>query len=423
MITLKEKDIDFSDYARFLENEENVIVINGLTGIWGLIDNSMMNKVQYCINNNIAPLEYIKNLEDDSEKEQLAEIFQVLIEEGMIKSSNDSDFEVKIKEVEFKLTNKCNLKCLHCMASSHIDIEDCLTIDEMKIIADKISETETENLLLTGGEPLIRKDIKVLLPYIREKFNGNINMITNGTLIDKDMANLLKECVNAVSISIDGFDKESTEFVRGKGVYDKIVQAITYLKEAGFKRENIILTMTCTYQNMNHEDEFYNLCDKLDVVGNVRQLTAAGRALENHDNIGLKNYISDFSSIEEDLETIREELECKIICKAGTIKFTIDEMGDLYPCLVLGNNEYKFGNLLNQDLSDIFSSEKYREFIDNKVRKSIVDNIPKCKDCNVRYFCMDSCLGVSNSYYNNLEICEARCRQIYPYLKKVIWDE
>lgn len=421
MITLFDEEIAFSDYVQFLKNKDNTIIINGSTGLWGMIDSCILDKINYCINNKISPATYIRKLESNEDKQQLTEIFQVLLDEGMLKRAKDEEIKTSLKELEFKLTNKCNLKCLHCAASSDISKLDLLSTEDMKKIIDKLTKVDSDSLILTGGEPLIRKDIKVLLTYIRENYKGTINMITNGTMIDKEMALLLKECVNGVSISIDGYDEASTEFIRGKGVFDKVIKAVSYLKEVGYSKENIILTMTGTEQNYNHREDFENLCESLNVTGGVRQFSALGRGLDNFNNIGVKDYLSSSSNL--DIESIRESLECRIFCKAGIKKIMINELGEVYPCLLLSADKYKLGSILEQDIDDIFNSEIYNEFIKNHLRKSIVDNISKCKDCNVRYFCMDKCLGVSNSYYDNEEICSDRCKQIKPFLTRVLWDE
>jgi len=418
-----DKHIVFSEHTRFLKNNDEVIIINGSTGIWGNMSSTMFDRINDCINTKNTPITYIRSLENSDDKEQLGEIFQVLLGAKMLKESTEKEFEIKIDEVEFKITNRCNLRCLHCITSSDSTIEETLTTDQVKLIIDKISRLNLSTLILTGGEPLFRKDIKTLLPYIRKRFKGTINMLTNGTLLDKPMASILKDCVDGVSISIDGFDEKSTDFIRGTGVYDKVLKSIENLKEVGFKKDTIILTMTCTYQNDNHGDAFYKLCDKLNVTGTLRRLTDWGRALENRDSIGIKEYVSPDSINTDDLEKIREELKCKIICTAGILKVNINELGDIYPCVVLDHEEYKLGNILSDELNEILNSKEYNKFIKNKIIDSLVDSLPKCKNCKVRYFCMDGCLAVSNSFYKNEKLLEERCNQMYPYLCKVLWNE
>ncbi len=422
MITLYDNNIVFPEYVKFLKNKDNII-INGCTGIWGLIDTPMLDKINHCIQNKISPASYISSLENESERQQLTEIFQTMIEEKMIKKSDDKEFDIYIKNIEFKLTNKCNLKCIHCAVSSDINQTDVLCTEQIKTIFDKIFSLNLENLVLTGGEVLIRKDIKELLQYARENFKGGISILTNGTFIDKEMASFLKEYVSDVSISVDGYDEESTDFVRGKGVYNKVMQAIEYLKEAGFNKDTLSLTMTSTKQNIKHTEDFKNMCEKLNVTGGVRDFTASGRGLDNFESIGIKNYLAYSPNDTGELETIRENLRCKIFCSAGVTKLAIDESGNMYPCIFLEGEEYKYGNILKDNLDELLKSEAYHEFIRNKLRCSMLDAMDKCKDCNVRYFCSDRCAGMNDSYFNNKEILEERCKQMKPYLTKVIWDE
>ncbi len=423
MINLYDNNIVFPEYVKFLKNQDNVIIINGRTGTWGLIDAPILDKINYCIQNKISPTTYINSYENESDRQQLTEIFQTMIEEKMVKSSDDKEFEIDIKDVEFKLTNKCNLNCIHCAASSDINQPDILSTEQIKTILDKIFSLNIKSLIITGGEAFIRKDIKELLQYARENFKGEINILTNGTFIDREMAKFLKKYVSAVSISVDGYDEESIDFVRGRGMYNKIMKAIEHLKEVGFDKKTIILTMTGTYQNFDHTKDFNNMCERLNVTGGVRRFTASGRGLENFESIGIKNYLTSNLKNTEELEKIRESLKCSIFCRARITKLSIDEAGNMYPCLFLEREEYKFGNILKDDLDELLKSEAYNEFIRNKVRCSMLDTMDKCKDCNVRYFCSDSCAGMNVSYFNNIEICEERCKQMKPYLAKVVWDE
>lgn len=415
-------NIKFSKYVRTVKNEKDIIIINGDSGVWGIIDKNMYDKIIHCIESKSSPLAFIRKLENEYDKKQLSEIFQVLIDEKML-TSEEEKFDINIKDVEFKMTNKCNFNCIHCGEASSIYSKEVLTTKDIKIILNKIFKLNIEELFLTGGEPLIREDIREILSYIGENFKGEVKLLTNGSFIDKEMAEVLKKYVSAVSVSIDGYDEKSIEFVRGKGNYKKIIDGICRLKEVGFTRDNIILTMTAIKQNINHEKEFYELCEELNVIGSVRLFSAAGRGLNNYKTIGVINGGLLSKNLNDELEEIREELKCKIFCRAGITKIMVDEKGDIYPCLALEYDEYKFGNLIKDDLFEIFNSKKYQEFLDNNIVKTLVDAKSKCKDCNVRYFCMDSCPGVNHSIYDNVEVCAERCSQMKPYLNKVLWDK
>lgn len=422
MVNRGDNNFKFSKYVEFMKNGNNIIVINGDSGVWGELSVDMLDKVNYCINNKIVPLEYVKSIENLQERQQLSEVFDALIEEDMLVTSEEKP-EIDIKDVELKMTNKCNLRCIHCGESSDIHNEDILSTEDMKNILDNIFKLNISKLYLTGGEPLIRKDIKIILNYIADNFKGEVNLLTNGTFIDINMAKLLRKCVTGVSISVDGYDEKSSEFVRGKGTFKKILSAIQELKEVGFGKENIILTMTCIKQNINHRDEFYEFCKKLDVTGAVRKFSAFGRGYENYDEIGVKDHLFFNDKSKDAIEEMKEEIECKIFCKAGINKIMINEKGDIYPCLALEYEDFKFANALNINLKEVLQSERYSEFIEKVLEKIPVDNKEHCKDCNVKYFCMDRCVGVNYTYYDNDEICMERCKQVKPYLSRILWND
>lgn len=421
MVNQGDSNFKFSKYVEFMRNGNDIIVIHGNSGAWGEINANMLDKVKYCINNKIAPLEYVKSIENLEERQQLSEVFDALMEEDMLVNSEEK-LKIDIKNVEFKMTNKCNLRCIHCGESSDIHNENILSTEDIKNILDNIFKLDINKLYLTGGEPLVRKDIKIILNYIADNFKGEVDLLTNGTFIDMDMAKLLRKCVAGVSISVDGYDEKSSEFVRGKGTFKKILSATENLKEVGFGKENIILTMTGIKQNVDHRDEFYEFCKKLDVTGAVRKFSAFGRGYENYDEIGVKDHLYFKDKSKNEIEEIKEGMDCKIFCNAGINKIMINEKGDIYPCLVLEYEDFKFGNALNINLKEEIKSERYSEFIEKMIKKTPVDNKEHCKNCNVKYFCMDKCAGVNYTYYDNDKICIERCNQVKPYLSRILWN-
>lgn len=59
---------------------------------------------------------------------------------------------------------------------------------------------------------------------------GRIDIISNATLIYPEHISILKSCVDEISISLDGYDKNSVDFIRGQGVFDKVIETIILLK-------------------------------------------------------------------------------------------------------------------------------------------------------------------------------------------------
>lgn len=125
-------------------------------------------------------------------------------------------------------TNACNLRCKGCWAGDY-DGGQQLSYEKLDEILTEAEHLGTLDILMTGGEPMLRKsDILRLAEAHRRLFIG---IFTNATLIDEPFVEQIKALGNvSVFVSIEGF-REETDFRRGAGTYDKVVAAMKLLKK------------------------------------------------------------------------------------------------------------------------------------------------------------------------------------------------
>ncbi len=321
----------------------------------------------------------------------------------LLENKNTKNFDVAYISV----TDKCNLKCKHCIVFTSDDNElSEMSLEEFKEVLNiLLLEKNPREINITGGEPLLNKNIVDILEYLRENYSGVISLSTNATLLDEIKLNMVLKNVDLVSISLDGYNKESCENVRGKGVFDKVINNIEILKEKGF--EKISLSMTNTNYTIGNEDKFNKLCEKLDVKPIIRNFTAYGRGKDNRDElltISEKIYDSDIS------------LKCRL-CKPGIRETFICANGDVYPCgSFLSYNDLCLGNIF-KDGKNIFDIN----FIDNLIEKYRPWNNQKCKDCEVNLFC-HSCIAYINSLQEDEKSFEKFCKIEKEALNKVLWE-
>lgn len=144
--------------------------------------------------------------------------------------------EDKRPVVVWNVTQRCNLRCVHCYAhakNQHFDNE--LSTEEGRLLIDDLAAFGVPVLLFSGGEPLIRPDLPELAAYAVE--HGMRAVIsTNGTLIDPAMARNLKQIgLSYVGISVDGTEAINDRFRGVAGAYRKAIEGIRNCREAGIK--------------------------------------------------------------------------------------------------------------------------------------------------------------------------------------------
>ncbi|RLD63870.1 MAG: radical SAM protein [Bacteroidetes bacterium] len=183
-------------------------------------------------------------------------------------------------------TQRCNLKCVGCYASSNAKTTPTLPYDIVdRIVKENHDIYGSHFVTVSGGEPFMYKNDGKTLLDIFEKYNDTFFLVyTNGTLITKDVAKKLAELGNVTpAISVEGYEKETDER-RGKGVYKKILQAFENLREVGVP---FGISVTATSKNVDIllTDEFYDLYfDKLGATYMWQfQLMPIGRGKDTFD--------------------------------------------------------------------------------------------------------------------------------------------
>ncbi len=130
--------------------------------------------------------------------------------------------------VVWNITNRCNLRCLHCYASANVDVDELKTEECFEII-DKLAKFRVPLILFSGGEPLLRKDIFEIAEYAK-KSGIKCVLSTNGTLIDDDLVHNL-EVFNYVGVSLDGIGAVNDKFRGVKGAFDRAIKGLLLANE------------------------------------------------------------------------------------------------------------------------------------------------------------------------------------------------
>ena len=161
--------------------------------------------------------------------------------------------------LRISLTDKCNLNCIYCNPSGEnqksLHKENILTYEELLKIIHFFAETfEFKKIRFTGGEPLVRKgvfDFFDEVKKIKDKFNLQIGLTTNGIFLSGNMIRLKKSGIDNLNISLDSLQPENFMRISGKNNLPGVLNAIDEAEDSGFS--NIKLNMV-VINNINSNE-------------------------------------------------------------------------------------------------------------------------------------------------------------------------
>lgn len=397
-------------------NKDKVILANKNNGYFIRITKEVYDILNIMIDNKLSIEKLLSKLNDDDDRIYINELINKLIQNNLLKKSSDEEKILQNKIISFEITHRCNLKCVHCCidADGVTSNKTDLTTNEAKSVLDKMVDWNPESIMLSGGEPMLRKDFIEIITYLRKHYKGRIILATNGTLINDKNVKILSECVDKIDISLDGVDEETCSIVRGRGVFDKVIKNIKKLQRIGFKE--ITISMVFSDKNQHLEEAFERLNESLGTQPLMRLFSPVGRGKDN------KSIFSDKSDdeiyIPEDYLSDDFEKIDMSTCSTGNRELFINYKGELYPCPILMDDKYKLGNI-NQ-IKRISELIDRNDNVISKLKNS--SNYKECEKCKVDLFCW-TCPGELNDLKDNDKAMKYRCSKLKPVLYKRIWDE
>lgn len=149
-----------------------------------------------------------------------------------------------LKDLRISITDRCNFRCNYCMPPdefSHnhefLPRSEILSFEDITLIVKSMLRLGLKKVRITGGEPLLRKDICALISMIRECDSDlDIALTTNGSLLSKFAEDLAKSGLDRVTVSIDAIDDMMVREISNSNVSSQeIIDGIIAAKKAGLK--------------------------------------------------------------------------------------------------------------------------------------------------------------------------------------------
>ena len=229
--------------------------------------------------------------------------------------------------IAWEVTRSCNLACAHCRASSKYGAHpDELTTGECFNLIDEIVSFSSPIIILTGGEPLLRKDIFEIAEYGKNK-GLRMVMSPNGTLLnDENIKKIMSSGIKRISVSIDGPDAASHDNLRQvPGAFKQACEGIERAKKAGLEFQ---INTTVTKRNIELLPEIMKLAKDLGAKAHhIFLLVPTGRAKEMVDEeLSPAEYEETLRFLAQ--EKKRSSLEIKVTCAPHFNRILLQEHSD-----------------------------------------------------------------------------------------------
>jgi cyclic pyranopterin phosphate synthase len=272
----------------------------------------------------------------------------------------------EITGIRISLTQKCNLNCVYCHKEGENASTQELTAKQIERVALVGAKLGIKKIKFTGGEPLLRKDLKeiitAILPYYKD-----VSLTTNATVLTKKLAEDLRDAgLSRINISLDTLKRREYEKITGKDCLDDALKGIKSAKDAGLYPIKLNMVLM---KGIN-EDEIGPMFKFAKESGLILQLIELHTSKEGSLKDFYRVYHMDLTPIEEELrqranKVVKRSLQnrCKYFIDGGEIevvrpmhntqfcrnckRIRVTSQGELKPCLLRNDNHLDLKHALS----------------------------------------------------------------------------
>lgn len=317
----------------------------------------------------------------------------------------------ELKYLFWECTLNCNFRCKHCGSHAGENVfAEVVSTEEIKnafLDVAKNFNAKKITVAITGGEPLLRKDLFEVMKYANS-LGFQWGMVSNGSLITQEIIKKAKEAkMMTVDISIDGIGEIHDNFRNMKGAYEKAINAVKLFAKADFLN-SLRITTTIHNKNIDILDEMYEYFSTLGISDwRLLNVDPIGRTICNNDILLNKEQLAKLLRFIKNKRKTKSKSKVRVTfgcahflgdefedevrnhffyCGTGINIGSILHNGDIFVCPnVPRENNLIQGNIKKDSFSEIWNN-KFEVFRD-KNRTAC----EKCQKCNY----WNECLGGS----------------------------
>jgi radical SAM protein with 4Fe4S-binding SPASM domain len=322
----------------------------------------------------------------------------------------------RIQSLIFEVTQRCNHVCMHCynvwQGGGDYPRGELDTTRTLNLLAKALDETTCRHVTFTGGEPLLRPDLPLLLDFLYQR-RVQATIISNGRLLNESTAAyLIGRGVGLFELPLLSHRRDVHDELSGApGAWDAVLAAMANVR---LHRGSVVAAFVITRLNVDHLYETMRLAFAFGARGvMLNRFNVGGRGRENAAALlpSVKQVREALTVADAASAEFRLPVSCSIpvqpclidtsvfshisfgYCSAGTERayYALDPMGNVRPC---NHTDIILGNLFEQSFADLVASERLADFV-----RAVP---PFCSACDRRLECQGGCKAAAQVCYGSL---------------------
>lgn len=291
-----------------------------------------------------------------------------------------------VYSLRISITNRCNVKCFYCHHDGIISQDYEMSPSEIEKIARVAKKIGIKKIRLSGGEPLIRKDITEIVNRIAKLGFQDVSLTTNGTLLGDYAQELKDNGINRVNVSLDTLDYDTYRFITKKDYLDLAKDGIKKAVSVGLFPVKVNMVVM---KGINHHEiwDMFNFCKENEAILQLIELLKTENC---PDEDFIDDYYYDMSELENKLAIMSsrvktrrfmqdrkkyfvEDGEIEIVKPMDNTKFCenctrirVTPDGKLKPCLLRNDNLVDLMQPMREGCNDEYLEKLFLDAIKNR---------------------------------------------------------
>jgi radical SAM protein with 4Fe4S-binding SPASM domain len=315
-------------------------------------------------------------------------------------------------EIEFSL--RCNFNCPYCYVPKADAFSNELTFEEIRDVIVQAREMGARKIIILGGEPTIYPDLKAAVDFIRSA-GMQVELFTNGTGIDDDLAAFLFANQVRVVLKMNTFDPELQDRLSGKkGAHGIIQSALAKLRSAGYPAEEAFLavsTVICA-PNIDELPRLWRWLRDRKIAPYFEMITPQSNAVDNQwlfvEPGRVHQLFQELAEIDRRHYNDRWDPQPPLVgnrCLRHLFSCLVTSGGAVMPCVGIN---VSMGNIRQQKLADIIGkSQIIKDLKDH--RRTIKGPCRECDKAEQCYGCRGAAFQMTGDYLASDPLCWHNC--------------